>query len=73
MFPNLRAEMTRKGLKTKDIAEILSVSEKTVRNYLTGRTKIPYLDVLKIRSKLFPNLEIGYLFAINTTERKNVS
>lgn len=72
MFPNLRAEMTRKNLKTKDICKVLNVSEKTARNYLTGRTKISWLDVLIIREKLFPELEVGYLFQMGI-DKKNVS
>ena len=71
MFPNLRAEMSRKGLKIKDICEVLDVSEKTARNYLNGKTKISWCDVLIISSKLFPDLEIGYLFQIGINT-KNV-
>ena len=68
MFPNLRAEMTRENIKTTDIAELLHVSEKTARNYLNGKTKISWLDVLTIQTKLFPELEIGYLFHIKNTK-----
>lgn len=68
MFPNLRAEMTRENIKTTDIAELLHVSEKTARNYLNGKTKISWLDVLTIQTKLFPELEIGYLFNIKNTK-----
>ncbi|MGO5138334.1 helix-turn-helix domain-containing protein [Clostridium butyricum] len=69
MFPNLRAEMTRNKIRTKDIAEVLHVSEKTVRNYLSGRTKISWFDVLTVQAKLFPKLEVDYLFEIKREQK----
>jgi predicted transcriptional regulator len=66
MFKNLAAEMARHGLAVKDICDCLGVSEKTARNYLNGATKISWFDVLKIRNTLFSNLEISYLFAIDS-------
>ncbi|AJA42496.1 XRE family transcriptional regulator (endogenous virus) [Clostridium phage phiCT453A] len=71
MFPNLKAEMARSGIRVNDISKMLGVSEKTARNYLSGRTKISWLDVLTIQAKLFPDLKVGYLFAIDTKKIKN--
>ena len=62
IFPNLRAEMARQGIKVKDISKLLNVSEKTVRNYLNDKTKILWLDALKIRNDFFQNCSIDYLF-----------
>lgn len=74
MFPNLRAEMTRNGIKVEDIASVLGISEKTARNYLSGRTKISWLDVLAIKEELFPELELEYLFKIvHQDDEKRVS
>ncbi len=70
MFPNLKAEMARKNIKNDRICEILGVSEKTVRNYLNGKTKIAWLDVLKIQNELFPGCKIEYLFRL---EKINIS
>jgi len=69
MFPNLRAEMARNAISVNDISHMLNVSEKTVRNYISGRTKISWIDVLMIQSKLFPDLKVGYLFAIDIEQK----
>ena len=71
MFPNLRAEMARKQIRTLDIAHLLGVSEKTTRNYLNGKSKISWLDVLTIQKSFFPKLKVSYLFQI--CEKKKVS
>ena len=73
MFPNLKAEMARHEIKVKDISKILCVSEKTIRNYLNGKTKISWLDVLKIQNSLFPDLKVSYLFAITAKDQKKAS
>lgn len=39
MFPNLNAELARKGIKTKDLAVRINISEKTANNKLSGRTE----------------------------------
>jgi len=67
MFPNLRAEMARNNIKITDIAGLLNVSEKTVRNYINGKTNISWFDSLKIKNTLFPKASLEYLFA---TEEK---
>jgi predicted transcriptional regulator len=64
MFHNLAAEMARKKISVKDIAGCLDVSERTVKNYLNGKTKIPWESVLKIQGFYFSGLEVGYLFAM---------
>lgn len=65
MFRNLIAEMARNNISNNDIAECLQVGEKTVRNYLSGRSKIPWEKALKIKRDLFPELDMEYLFAVN--------
>lgn len=70
MFSNLRAEMARKGIKSTDVSEILGVSEKTARNYIDGKTKIGWVDVVNIQKKLFPECKISYLFNIDAKENK---
>lgn len=65
MFNNLLAEMTRQKITRADIARCLGVSEKTARNYINGKTKISWLDTLKIKNTYFPNLSLEYLFYVN--------
>lgn len=65
MFPNLKAEMARHNIKNDKLCEILGVSEKTVRNYLNGKTQISWFNVLKIQKTLFPDCKLSYLFSID--------
>lgn len=62
MFNNLLAEMARNKISKRDMAIHLGVSEKTIRNYIDGSTKISWLDTLKIKNTYFPNLSLEYLF-----------
>jgi plasmid maintenance system antidote protein VapI len=71
MYKNLAAEMARYDITTKMIADCLGVNERTVRNYLSGRTQISWPDVIKIKNEFFPDLEISYLFA--TTSEKTLN
>ena len=66
MFPNLNAELTRRGVKTKDFASLLKVSEKTANNKLAGRTEFTLSEV-KIVAAFFPNMSIDYLFSTERT------
>jgi len=67
MFPNLRAEMARYEIKTKDVAEALNVSHKTINNKLSGKTPFMLQEALRIRDNFFPKASLEYLF---TTEEK---
>ena len=62
MFPNLRAEMARKEIKTKHIMELLGVSLRTAENRLNGRVPLNLPEMLKIRDGFFPEMTIDYLF-----------
>ena len=59
---NLIAEMKRYGITVADIQRLLGVSEKTVRNKLSGETDFTYHEALKIRDSFFPNYRMEYLF-----------
>lgn len=66
---NLSAEMVRYGVSNTDIQALLSCSDKTVRNKLSGATEFSVDEATKIRDKFFPSLRIEYLFAkIDTTK-----
>ena len=62
MFPSLNAEMARYGVKTKDIVELLVITEKTARNKITGKSYFTDQEMKKIRDKFFPTMTIDYLF-----------
>ena len=61
-YINLEAEMVRKGLSKKDIAEILGIRIATVYNKLSGKHPFTLDEALKIRNKHFPDFTLEYLF-----------
>jgi hypothetical protein len=63
MYPNLRAEMARKLLKTKDIAAAINSCEKTAFNKLTGKSPFDISEAWKIRNTYFPNISLDILFS----------
>ena len=60
---NLLAEMSRYGVKNKDLSTLLSVTERTITNKLSGETEFTVQEALSIRDAFFPGLRISYLFA----------
>lgn len=68
---NLKAEMERYGITILDIQLLLGVSERTVRNKLSGETDFTYPEALKIRDAFFPNYRMEYLFYRDDVESKS--
>ena len=62
MYPNLEAEMVRKGIKNEDIAKAIDRDERTIRNKRSGSTEFTFNEVLIIRDKFFPIHTLEYLF-----------
>lgn len=62
MFHNLNAELARRGVSTKELAEYLGVSGKTANNKLAGRTEFTLSEIKKI-TVLIPGVSIDYLFS----------
>jgi plasmid maintenance system antidote protein VapI len=63
MYPNLRAEMARYNLKTKDLERVLKLTNKSVNNKLSGKTPFTIPEAVIIRDKLFPKKTIDDLFS----------
>ena len=62
-YPNLEAEMARKGVTQKDIAELVGKSPETVNNWLRGRSgEFTVKASLLVKERLFPGHSIEYLF-----------
>ncbi len=61
MFSNLKAELARHNIKSKELATALGVSEKTVSNKLYGRSEFTLSEINAI-SILLPDCELSYLF-----------
>lgn len=62
MFKNLEAEMVRKSITRKDIADLINVSYNTVSNKLNGNNRFFFDEAYKIKKKYFPEHSIEYLF-----------
>ena len=62
MYNNLRAEMARKGIKIKDLAELLGVRRSTVSDKINGKYRFYYEEASKIKKTFFPDLDLEYLF-----------
>lgn len=66
IFPNLRAEMARYGIKQKDIAEKLyNGAESRVSERLNGKYQMDIDECIALRDKFFPGMTIDYLFDKN--------
>ena len=62
MFPNLAAELKRKGITYKAVAGLLHCTEKTFQNKMSGASEFTLSDVLLINENLLPEFELRYLF-----------
>lgn len=60
---NLSAEMARYGVRNVDIQNLLSCTDRTVKNKIDGITEFSVAEALKIRDAFFPGLRVEYLFA----------
>ncbi len=59
---NIEKAMPQFNVTYFDIQQVLNCSEKTVRNKMQGVTDFTYSEVRNIRDKLFPGMELEYLF-----------
>lgn len=71
MYPNLDAEMARKGLRRKDLAWMFKDRIATVSDKLNGKSPILIDEAFKIKETYFPDLSLDYLFEQDTKEGTN--
>lgn len=62
MFPNLRAEMARKGVNVSDLAEQSGIATTTMYDKLSGRTKVTLDEASAIKTALGVDIPIEVLF-----------
>lgn len=63
MYRNLEAELARKGVSRKMIADVLQININTVSAKLTGRSPFLWDEVEAISKHIFNDeLDIKYLF-----------
>lgn len=62
MFNNLNAEMARKKISIKALAEITGIGYESMKNKMSGVTEFKRSEMIKIK-KEFPECSLDYLFA----------
>lgn len=62
MYQNLKAEMARRNLTKRDIAQRLNKKERVIRNRFNGRTPFTLPEAFAIRDAFFPGASLDYLF-----------
>ena len=62
MLHNLMAEISRGGIKRKQLADAIEVSDKALQNKIYGRTDFTLPEAVKIRDSFFPGMDLQYLF-----------
>jgi predicted transcriptional regulator len=62
MYRNLMAEMVRRNLTVDDLAKIIKIDPRTLRNRIYGRTDFKWPEVTKIRDNIAPDKTLEELF-----------
>lgn len=62
MFPNLRAEIARLDISSKQLAKDLGMAYDSLNNKLNGRTEFTRLEMFKLKKSFFPYCSVDYLF-----------
>ena len=67
VFNNLNAEMARKKVSIKALAEATGINYESLKNKMSGTSEFKRNEMIQIK-KEFPDCSLDYLFA---TENKN--
>ena len=62
MYPNLRAEIVRKGIKHADIANYLGITRSSLSAKMTGKRPFTWEEVEKISDMLNVDVSLKVLF-----------
>lgn len=62
-YPNLKAELARKGISMEEVSKALNIHRNSVANKINGETPFTVEEAFKIQNKYFPKLSLNYLFA----------
>ena len=69
MFNNLNAEMARKKVSIKALAEATGINYESLKNKMSGTTEFKRNEMIQVK-KEFPDCSLDYLFA--TEDEKGV-
>lgn len=61
-FPTLEAEISRRGVKKKDIAEALGITPRAFSLKMSGKIGFWYKETCIIKEKFFPDMSQDELF-----------
>ena len=62
MFNNLNAEMARRKMSIKAVAEATGIGYESMKNKMSGATEFKRSELIQIK-KEFPECTLDYLFA----------
>lgn len=62
MFNNLNAEMARRKMSMKALAEATGISYESMKNKMSGVTEFKRSEMIQVK-KEFPDCSLDYLFA----------
>lgn len=60
---NLRAEMSRRGIRCDTLAKVIGKTERSTRDKVSGKRDFTLPEAFAIQRALFPELSIEYLFS----------
>lgn len=63
MYPNLRAELSRRGLNMRSFALLVGMPYTTIREKLNGTRPLTFNEALKIKQTLNVDLPLEVLFS----------
>ena len=66
MYLNLKAEMARKKVKVKDVAELLNITKQAASAKINSNSRIKFEEAIVIHDTFFPECDLRELFV---TER----
>ena len=62
VYPNLKAEMARKGLTVEGLSLVSGISFSTLSSKLNGKRKMTYSEAVKIKQALNVDIPLEVLF-----------
>lgn len=68
-YPELAAEIARRGMRKKDIAARIHISDRSLCNKLQGKTAFTWNEVSQIHGAFFPELDVELLFKPKNPEQ----
>lgn len=61
-YPNLNAEIARRGIRKNVIAKTLGITDRALRKKMGGETNFTWPEVCKINEVFFPDMNKEILF-----------